>query len=74
MYVGDWTTAQKLIEKLPKQSVLVKERVAKSLCDLIHRVIEPIYTLKCSITSQKKERTYNVFMMKMLTTQVYICA
>lgn len=48
LFVGDWTTAQKLIEKLPKQSVLVKERVAKALCALIHRVIDPVYIEKCS--------------------------
>lgn len=69
LYVGDWSTAQQLIEKLPKQSVMVKERVAKSLCDLIHRVIEPIYASKCGMPSNKKERTYNGFMMKMLTPQ-----
>lgn len=69
LYVGDWTTAQQLIEKLPRQSILVQERVATALCDLIHRVIEPIYTQKCVMSSNKRERTYNAFMMKMLVPQ-----
>lgn len=43
MCVGDWTTAQTLIDKLPKQSVIVKEPVAKALANLIHYVIDPVY-------------------------------
>lgn len=41
--VGDWKTALKLIEKLPEQSVIVKEPVAKALANLIHNVIDPHY-------------------------------
>lgn len=47
--VGDWTTAQKMLDKLPKQSMLVNEPVSKALCNLIHRIIEPVYALKCAI-------------------------
>lgn len=43
MTVGDWKTALKLIEKLPEQSVIVKEPVAKALANLIHNVIDPHY-------------------------------
>ncbi|XP_031624361.1 THO complex subunit 2 isoform X2 [Contarinia nasturtii] len=41
--VGDWKTAQTLIDKLPEQSVIVKEPVAKALACLIHHVIDPVY-------------------------------
>lgn len=43
MNIGDWNTAQTLIDKLPEQSVIVKELVAKALANLIHHVIDPIY-------------------------------
>lgn len=42
--VGDWKTAQKFIDKLPEQSVIVKEPVAKALASLIHNVIDPVYS------------------------------
>lgn len=41
--IGDWGTAQILLDKLPEQSVIVKEPVAKALANLIHHVIDPIY-------------------------------
>lgn len=41
--VGDWKTAQRFIDKLPEQSVIVKEPVAKALASLIHNVIDPVY-------------------------------
>lgn len=64
--VGDWKTAQKLIEKLPKQSVLVKERVAKALCELIHHVIDPVYTEKCA---SKNRKTNSTLLANKLATQ-----
>lgn len=51
--IGDWTTTQKLIKKLPEQSIVVNEQIAKALCKLIHIVIDPIYRNKCLITSIK---------------------
>lgn len=47
-FVGDWTTAQKVLDKLPRQSVLVNEPVSQALCNLIHRTIEPVYAQKCA--------------------------
>lgn len=41
--MGDWKTALILIDKLPEQSVIVKEPVAKALANLIHNVIDPVY-------------------------------
>ena len=41
--VGDWKTAQTLIDKLPEQSVIVKEPVTKALANLVHHVIDPVY-------------------------------
>lgn len=43
LQVGDWRTAETLIAKLPTQSVIVKEPVAKALANLIHHVIDPVY-------------------------------
>lgn len=48
LFVGDWATAQKVLDKLPRQSVLVNEPVSQALCDLIHRIIEPVYAQKCA--------------------------
>lgn len=70
LHVGDWPTAQKLIEKSPKYSVLVRENVALALCDLIHRVIDPIYVSKCSVTPSRKERAYTSSINKLSTPQV----
>lgn len=42
--VGDWKTAQLLIDRLPEHSVVTKEPVAKGLANLIHYVIDPIYS------------------------------
>lgn len=47
--IGDWSTAQKLLKKLPEHSVMVHEPLAKALCYLIHIVIEPVYRQKCAI-------------------------
>ncbi|XP_037040201.1 THO complex subunit 2 isoform X2 [Bradysia coprophila] len=69
LHVGDWQTAQKLIEKLPKYSVLVRENVALALCDLIHRVIDPVYVSKCSVTPSRKERIYTSNTNKLSTPQ-----
>lgn len=41
--IGDWATAQLLLDKLPEQSVIVKEPVAKALANLVHHVIDPVY-------------------------------
>ncbi|XP_055386448.1 THO complex subunit 2 [Condylostylus longicornis] len=46
--VGNWKDAEKLINKLPEQCVVVHEPIAKALCELIHRSINSIYSKKCS--------------------------
>ncbi|KAJ6649298.1 THO complex subunit 2, partial [Pseudolycoriella hygida] len=69
LHVGDWPTAQKLIEKLPKYSVMVRENVALALCDLVHRVIDPVYVSKCSVTPSRKERVYTSNINKLSTPQ-----
>lgn len=63
MSVGDWTTAIALIDKLPKQSVIVKEPVAKSLANLIHYVIDPVYVK----LKNKKPRTPLMYENKFTT-------
>lgn len=42
--VGDWKTALLFIDRLPEQSVIAKEPVAKALANLIHYVIDPVYS------------------------------
>lgn len=41
--VGDWHSAEQLIDKLPTQSVIVNEPVAKALAKMIGYIIDPIY-------------------------------
>lgn len=66
--VGDWTTALTLIDKLPKQSVVVKEPVAKALANLIHHVIDPVY-IKINGKNPRPPLTYE---NKLTTPQVSI--
>ena len=49
LLVGDWKTAQVLIKKLPDQSVIVHEPIARALCQLLHSVIEPVYREQCAM-------------------------
>lgn len=54
LQVGDWNTARSLIDKLPTQSVIVKEPVAEALANLIHHVIDPVYA---SLKNRKASAT-----------------
>ncbi|XP_055591572.1 THO complex subunit 2 isoform X2 [Uranotaenia lowii] len=47
--VGDWNTAQQLLKKLPEQSIMVHQPIAKALSKLLHMIIEPVYRLKCAL-------------------------
>lgn len=54
--VGDWSTAQKLIKKLPEYSVLVHESIACALARLVHLVIEPVYMEKFNLAGKGKTK------------------
>ncbi|XP_055634886.1 THO complex subunit 2 isoform X2 [Toxorhynchites rutilus septentrionalis] len=56
LFVGDWNTAQLLLKKLPEQSVMVNEPIARALCRLLHMIIEPVYRLKCALPCNIKGR------------------
>lgn len=45
--VGDWENAQKIIKKLPEQSVVSNEPITSVLIDLVHLCIDHIYRIKC---------------------------
>lgn len=45
--VGDWENAEKIIKKLPEQSVVANEPISTVLIDLIHLSIDHIYRTKC---------------------------
>lgn len=45
--VGDWENALKIIKKLPEQSVVVHEPIARALAELIHLGIDCIYRRQC---------------------------
>ncbi|XP_068150279.1 THO complex subunit 2 [Drosophila tropicalis] len=45
--VGDWDNALKIIQKLPDQSVVVQEPIAKAIVELVHLSVEQIYYNKC---------------------------
>uniref|UniRef100_A0A182PCL3 THO complex subunit 2 n=1 Tax=Anopheles epiroticus TaxID=199890 RepID=A0A182PCL3_9DIPT len=59
--VGDWSTAQQLIRKLPDQSVMVHEPIARALCRLLHMIIEPVYRLKCALPANIKGRAISTY-------------
>ncbi|XP_065358666.1 THO complex subunit 2 [Calliphora vicina] len=45
--VGDWDNALKIIKKLPEQSVVVHEPIARALAELIHIGIDHVYRKQC---------------------------
>nr|XP_040234043.2 THO complex subunit 2 isoform X2 [Anopheles coluzzii] len=59
--IGDWNTAQQLIRKLPDQSVMVHEPIARALCRLLHMIIEPVYRLKCALPANIKGRAISMY-------------
>lgn len=63
--VGDWASAETLIDKLPRQSIIVNEPVALALVNLIHHVIDPVYIQ----ISGKKPRPSLQYENKLTTPQ-----
>uniref|UniRef100_A0A182J8B0 THO complex subunit 2 n=1 Tax=Anopheles atroparvus TaxID=41427 RepID=A0A182J8B0_ANOAO len=61
LLIGDWTTAQQLLRKLPDQSVMVHEPIARALCGLLHIIIEPVYRLKCALPANIKGRAVSSY-------------
>uniref|UniRef100_A0A182MYW7 THO complex subunit 2 n=1 Tax=Anopheles dirus TaxID=7168 RepID=A0A182MYW7_9DIPT len=59
--IGEWTTANQLIRKLPEQSVMVHEPIAGALCRLLHMIIEPVYRLKCALPANIKGRAISTY-------------
>lgn len=45
--VGDWENALKIIQKLPEQSVVVQEPIARAIVELVHLTVEQVYYKKC---------------------------
>ncbi|XP_022086856.1 THO complex subunit 2-like isoform X2 [Acanthaster planci] len=41
--IGDWSHAQKLIDRLPQYCAVAKRPVANALCDLVGALIDPLY-------------------------------
>ncbi|XP_017854857.1 THO complex subunit 2 isoform X2 [Drosophila busckii] len=44
--VGDWENAYRIIQKLPEQSVVVQEPIARAIIELVHLSVEQIYYKK----------------------------
>ncbi|XP_052864663.1 THO complex subunit 2 [Anopheles cruzii] len=61
LLIGDWATAHQLIRKLPDQSVVVHEPIARALCRLLHMIIEPVYRLKCALPANIKGRAVSTY-------------
>uniref|UniRef100_A0A182R0W0 THO complex subunit 2 n=1 Tax=Anopheles farauti TaxID=69004 RepID=A0A182R0W0_9DIPT len=61
LMIGEWTTAHQLIRKLPEQSVMVHEPIARALCRLLHMIIEPVYRLKCALPANIKGRAISTY-------------
>lgn len=69
LLVGDWQTAQVLMKKLPDQSVIVHEPIAKALCQLLHTVIEPVYREECAISMHIRGRIVKPHKSRLAPTQ-----
>lgn len=69
LLVGDWRNAQVLMKKLPDQSVIVHEPIARALCQLIHTVIEPVYREQCSLSMHIRGRTIKPHKSKLAPKQ-----
>uniref|UniRef100_W8BMU3 THO complex subunit 2 n=2 Tax=Ceratitis capitata TaxID=7213 RepID=W8BMU3_CERCA len=54
--VGDWENAYKIIKKLPEQSVIVHEPIARALAELIHISIDYVYTDKCFKANSRRSK------------------
>lgn len=54
--VGDWENAYKIIKKLPEQSVVVHEAIARALAELIHISIDYVYTEKCFKANSRRSK------------------
>ncbi|XP_023240827.1 THO complex subunit 2-like [Centruroides sculpturatus] len=52
--VGDWEHAHQLISCLPEFYAVSHAEIAKSLCSLIHVIIEPLYRKHCGLPSGLK--------------------
>ncbi|XP_058121389.1 THO complex subunit 2 [Anopheles ziemanni] len=61
LLIGDWNTAHQLLRKLPDQSVMVHEPIARALCRLLHIIIEPVYRLKCALPANIKGRAISSY-------------
>ncbi|XP_019767438.2 THO complex subunit 2 isoform X1 [Dendroctonus ponderosae] len=47
--IGDWGNARTLINLLPKHFAIGFQPIALSLCNLLHALIEPVYSLNCAL-------------------------
>lgn len=54
--IGDWLNASKLMSKLPDKCATSHEILAKTLCELIHITMEPVYRINCAIPSNIRGR------------------
>lgn len=52
--IGDWTNARLLIEKLPEKCATSYEPIAKTICKLMHQIVEPLYRIHCEKFSNVK--------------------
>ncbi|XP_046395429.1 THO complex subunit 2 isoform X2 [Ischnura elegans] len=50
--VGNWNHAEQLTRKLPDHCAMDQAPVAKSLCQLLHSTIEPVYRKNCGLSSK----------------------
>lgn len=41
--VGDWPSAQQLMDKLPDHYAVSQPHIARQLCLLVHTLLEPLY-------------------------------
>ncbi|VDO77051.1 unnamed protein product [Schistosoma curassoni] len=47
--LGDWTNAQRLLERLPGYWATTYEPLTRDICNLLHCLIEPLYNKACPL-------------------------
>lgn len=68
--IGDWANAKLLIEKLPEKCATSHEPIAKTICKLMHQIIEPLYRIHCEKFSNVKNAVLTISLSDKAPPQV----
>ncbi|XP_022903408.2 THO complex subunit 2 [Onthophagus taurus] len=69
--IGDWKNAQTLMKRLPEHYAIEQEPIAVALCDLLHRIIEPVYRQNWKIGTKILGRVIKLHTNPLAPTPAY---